>query len=247
VSLSRSDRLFDHYAIYSKIGDGGMGVVYLARDKRLDRFVAIKRLNIQAQTIPALRQRFLCEARAVAALSHVHIIHIYALGEDEDGPYIVMEYIAGPDDPELQKEPPTGGLNKPNSPLTLDNYVSKHGQYNLEDACVLVSKIGRAVAYAHASGVIHRDLKPSNILIDKTNEPKIVDFGLARLMHKEGDEELTVPGEKLLSVGYGAPEQETDARQSDERADVYGLGGLLYFLLTGQNPRYFRECRFVRW
>jgi serine/threonine protein kinase len=241
VSLSRSDRLFDHYAIYSKIGDGGMGVVYLARDKRLDRFVAIKRLNIQAQTIPALRQRFLCEARAVAALSHVHIIHIYALGEDEDGPYIVMEYIAGPDDPELQKEPPTGGLNKPNSPLTLDNYVSKHGQYNLEDACVLVSKIGRAVAYAHASGVIHRDLKPSNILIDKTNEPKIVDFGLARLMHKEGDEELTVPGEKLLSVGYGAPEQETDARQSDERADVYGLGGLLYFLLTGQNPRYFRE------
>jgi len=241
VSLSRSDRLFDHYAIYSKIGDGGMGVVYLARDKRLDRFVAIKRLNIHAQTIPALRQRFLCEARAVAALSHVHIIHIYALGEDEDGPYIVMEYIAGPDDPELQKEPSTGGLNKPNAPLTLDQHVSKHGQYNLEDACLLVSKIGKAVTYAHASGVIHRDLKPSNILLDKTNEPKIVDFGLARLMHKEGDEELTVPGEKLLSVGYGAPEQETDARQSDERADVYGLGGLLYFLLTAQNPRYFRE------
>ena len=240
-SLSRSDRLFDHYAIYSKIGDGGMGVVYLARDKRLDRFVAIKRLNIHAQTIPALRQRFLCEARAVAALSHVHIIHIYALGEDEDGPYIVMEYIAGPDDPELLKEPTTGGLNKPNPPLTLDNYVAKYGQYNLEDACLLVSKIGKAVTYAHASGVIHRDLKPSNILLDKTNEPKIVDFGLARLMHKEGDEELTAPGEKLLSVGYGAPEQETDARQSDERADVYGLGGLLYFLLTGQNPRYFRE------
>jgi serine/threonine protein kinase len=241
-SASSSDRLFDHYAIYSKIGDGGMGVVYLARDKRLDRFVAIKRLNIQAQAIPALRQRFLCEARAVAALSHVHIIHIYALGEDDDGPYIVMEYIAGPDDPELQKEKPEGGLNKPNPPLTLDQYISKHGQYNLEDACALVSKIGRAVAYAHASGVIHRDLKPSNILLDKTNEPKIVDFGLARLVHHTGEtENLTVPGEKLLSLGYGAPEQETDARQSDERADVYGLGGLLYFLLTGQNPRYFRE------
>jgi len=237
-----SDRLFDHYTIYSKIGDGGMGVVYLARDKRLDRFVAIKRLNIQAQTIPALRQRFLCEARAVAALSHVHIIHIYALGEDDDGPYIVMEYIAGPDDPDLQKEPSAGGLTKPNPPLTLDQHVAKHGQYNLEDACTLVSKIGRAVAYAHASGVIHRDLKPSNILLDKTNEPKIVDFGLARLMNNTGDtEKLTVPGEKLLSLGYGAPEQETDAKQSDERADVYGLGGLLYFLLTGQNPRYFRE------
>jgi serine/threonine protein kinase len=241
-NLTHSDRLFDHYSIYSKIGDGGMGVVYLARDKRLDRFVAIKRLNIQAQTIPALRQRFLCEARAVAALSHVHIIHIYALGEDDDGPYIVMEYIAGPDDPEFQKEPSTGGLNKPNAPLTLDQHVAKHGQYNLEDACTLVSKIGRAVTYAHASGVIHRDLKPSNILLDKTNEPKIVDFGLARLVHHTGEtENLTVPGEKLLSLGYGAPEQETDAKQSDERADVYGLGGLLYFLLTGQNPRYFRE------
>jgi serine/threonine protein kinase len=240
TAISRSDRLFDNYAIYSKIGDGGMGVVYLARDKRLNRFVAIKRLNIQAQSIPALRQRFLCEARSVAALSHVHIIHIYALGEDDDGPYIVMEYIAGPDDPEIQKEDQDGGLNKPNAPLTLDQYVSKHGQYTLDDAITLVSKVGKAVSYAHSSGVIHRDLKPSNILLDKTNEPKIVDFGLARLMHK-GEEDLTVPGEKLLSLGYGAPEQETDASQSDERADVYGLGGLLYFLLTGQNPRYFRE------
>ena len=239
-SLSRSDRLFDHYAIYSKIGDGGMGVVYLARDKRLDRFVAIKRLNIQVQAIPALRQRFLYEARAVAALSHVHIIHIYALGEDDDGPYIVMEYIAGPDDPEIQKETRGSGLAKPNPPLTLDQYVSKHGQYTLDDAITLVTKIGKAVAYAHSSGVIHRDLKPSNILIDKTNEPKIVDFGLARLMHK-GEADLTAPGEKLLSLGYGAPEQETDASQSDERADVYGLGALLYFLLTGQNPRFFRE------
>ena len=240
TSIPRSDRLFDNYTIYSKIGDGGMGVVYLARDKRLNRFVAIKRLNIQAQSIPALRQRFLCEARAVAALSHVHIIHIYALGEDDDGPYIVMEYIAGPDDPEIQKENLVGGLGKPTAPLTLDQYVAKHGQYTLDDAVTLVSKVGKAVSYAHTSGVIHRDLKPSNILLDKTNEPKIVDFGLARLMHK-GETDLTVPGEKLLSLGYGAPEQETDARQSDERADVYGLGGLLYFLLTGQNPRYFRE------
>lgn len=240
-SIPRSDRLFDHYAIYSKIGDGGMGVVYLARDKRLDRFVAIKRLNIQAQAIPTLRQRFLCEARAVAALSHVHIIHIYALGEDDDGPYIVMEYIAGPDDPEIQKDIQVGGLNKPNPPLTLDQHVTKHGQYMMDDAVTLVTKIGKAVAYAHASGVIHRDLKPSNILLDKTSEPKIVDFGLARLMRREEAGDLTAPGEKLLSLGYGAPEQETDASQSDERADVYGLGGLLYFLLTGQNPRYFRE------
>ncbi len=236
----RNDKLFDQYTIYSKIGNGGMGVVYLARDRRLGRFVAIKRLNHQAQSIPTLRQRFLHEARAVAVLSHVHIVHIYALGEDEDGPFIVMEYIAGPDDTTVKSEAPAGGLVQPNPPLTLDQYVTRHGQLTGEEAIELVLKIGRAVAYAHASGVIHRDLKPSNILLDKSNEPKIVDFGLARLMRKE-ESKLTVPGEKLLSLGYGAPEQESDASLSDERADVYGLGALLYFVITGQNPRYFRE------
>lgn len=236
----RNDKLFDQYTIYSKIGNGGMGVVYLARDRRLGRFVAIKRLNSQAQAIPSLRQRFLHEARAVATLSHVHIVHIYALGEDDDGPFIVMEYVAGPDETDVKKEASAGGLVQPNSPLTLEQYVSKHGQLSADEAVELMLKIGRAVAYAHASGVIHRDLKPSNVLLDKSNEPKIVDFGLARLMRKE-ESKLTVPGEKLLSLGYGAPEQESDASLSDERADVYGLGALLYFAITGQNPRYFRE------
>lgn len=235
-----NDKLFDQYTIYSKIGNGGMGVVYLARDRRLGRFVAIKRLNHQAQAIPTLRQRFLHEARAVATLSHVHIVHIYALGEDEDGPFIVMEYVAGPDDTVVKGKAPAGGLVQPNPPLTLDQYVSQHGQLSSEEAAELLLKIGRAVAYAHASGVIHRDLKPSNILLDKSNEPKIVDFGLARLMRKE-EPKITVPGEKLLSLGYGAPEQESDASLSDERSDVYGLGALLYFTITGQNPRYFRE------
>lgn len=235
-----NDKLFDQYTIYSKIGNGGMGVVYLARDRRLGRFVAIKRLNHQAQSILSLRQRFLHEARAVAALSHVHIVHIYALGEDEDGPFIVMEYIAGPDEGGIKVDAAVSGLVQPSPPLTLDQYVTSHGQLAAEEAVELLIKIGRAVAYAHACGVIHRDLKPSNILMDKSSEPKIVDFGLARLMRKE-EAKLTVPGEKLLSLGYGAPEQESDASLSDERADVYGLGALLYFSITGQNPRYFRE------
>ena len=236
----RNDQLFDQYTICSRIGNGGMGVVYLARDRRLGRFVAIKRLNSQAQAIPTLRQRFLHEARAVATLSHVHIVHIYALGEDDDGPFIVMEYVAGPDQTDVQKEIGAGGLVQPNPPLTLEQYVSRHGQLSSDEAVEIMLKIGRAVAYAHANGVIHRDLKPSNVLLDKSSEPKIVDFGLARLMHKE-EVKLTVPGEKLLSLGYGAPEQESDASLSDERADVYGLGALLYIVITGQNPRYFRE------
>ncbi|MFA7171881.1 MAG: serine/threonine-protein kinase [Kiritimatiellia bacterium] len=236
----RDDKLFEHYTIYSKIGSGGMGVVYLARDRRLGRFVAIKRLNHMAQSIKSLRQRFLHEARAVAALSHVHITHIYSLGEDVDGPFIVMEYIAGPDDSSAHSPLQAGGLVQPNKPLTLEHYVKEHGQLSTDEAVELMGKISRAVAYAHSCGVIHRDLKPSNILMNKSNEPKIVDFGLARLMRKE-EPKITVPGEKLLSIGYGAPEQETDAAMSDERADVYGLGALLYFMITGQNPRYFRE------
>ncbi|MDD3545689.1 MAG: serine/threonine-protein kinase [Kiritimatiellae bacterium] len=240
IAEIKGEKLFDQYTIYSKIGNGGMGVVYLARDRRLGRFVAIKRLNNQAQSIPSLRQRFLHEARAVATLSHVHIVHIYALGEDDDGPFIVMEYVAGPDDSAVKDGAAAGGLVQPNAPLTLDQYVSRHGQFSTEEAVGLLLKVGRAVAYAHASGVIHRDLKPSNILLDKSGEPKIVDFGLARLMHLE-ESKLTVPGEKLLSLGYGAPEQESDASHSDERADVYGLGALLYYVITGLNPRYFRE------
>ena len=236
----QNDKLFENYTIYRKIGDGGMGVVYLARDRRLGRFVAIKRLNSKVQTIPTLRQRFLQEARAVAALSHVHIVHIYALGEDDDGPFIVMEYVAGPDSPEAGHEVLAGGVSQPNPSLTLDQYIQRRGQLLVDEAVELILKIGRAVTYAHSSGVIHRDLKPSNILLDKSNEPKIVDFGLARLMHQD-DAKLTMPGEKLLSLGYGAPEQESDASLSDERADVYGLGALLYFVMTGQNPRYFRE------
>ena len=231
------ESLFQHYTILGKIGDGGMGVVYLAKDKRLGRFVSIKRLNAQAQRVPSLRQRFLQEARAVAALTHIHIVHIYALGEDQDGPYIVMEYIAGPDD---KTTPRIGETDRPTPPLTLDQRLARDGQLPVSDAVDLIIKIGRAVAYAHSCGVIHRDLKPGNVLLDKSNEPKIVDFGLARLMQNEEDK-LTVPGEKLLSLGYGAPEQEQDASLTDERADVYGLGGLLYFALTGQNPRYFRE------
>jgi serine/threonine protein kinase len=231
------DSLFQSYAILGKIGDGGMGVVYLARDKRLGRFVSIKRLNAQGQNVPSLRQRFLQEARAVAALSHPHIVHIYALGEDQDGPYIVMEYIAGPGER-------GGGRaaegDRPSPPLTLDQFVSQNGPFAAADAVERIIKIGRAISYAHSCGVIHRDLKPGNVLLDKFNEPKIVDFGLARLIESE-ENKLTVPGEKLLSLGYGAPEQEQDASLSDERADVYGLGALFYFALTGQNPRYFRE------
>ena len=234
----------DDYAICGKIGDGGMGVVYLARDRRLGRYVAIKRLNERTLEDPSLRARFLQEARAVAALNHAYIVHIYALGEDALGPYIVMEYVSGPTQttevvvPEATEAPPLKNLS-------LEQFINRQGPMTAEEAVAMVLKIARAMVYAHSCGVIHRDLKPANILLDPSCEPKIVDFGLARLAPKgEGHtqvEELTVPGEKLISLGYSAPELEQDASTSDARADIYSLGAILYFLLTGRNPRYYRE------
>ncbi|MBN1557170.1 MAG: protein kinase [Lentisphaerae bacterium] len=222
-----------NYEIIDRIGGGGMGVVYLARDRRLGRHVAVKRLNPDVLSRADLKERFAREARSIALLNHIHIVHVYTLGEDDDGPYIVMEYVPGPAERAPDRTPPP--------PYTLAEKVNAEGPLSANAAVTLIIKIGRAVEYAHGCGVIHRDLKPSNVLLDASGEPKIVDFGLAR---HEGpdDERLTVPGEKMLSLGYGAPEQETDAASADARADVYGLGALFYFAMTGQNPRYFREA-----
>lgn len=228
----RLENLEEQYTILDKVGDGGMGIVYLAQDKKLGRYVAIKRLNRASLSNPVLKERFFREAKSVAALNHIHIVHLYALGEDKEGPYIVMEYVPGPPETSLGKTP--------HLPFTLADRVERAGPFAIDEALGMLLKICRAIEYAHNCGVIHRDLKPSNVLLDESGEPKLADFGLARRMGHE-DENLTVPGERMLSMGYGAPEQEMDASQTDMRADVYGLGGILYFSITGKNPRYFRE------
>ncbi len=220
------------YEIIDKIGSGGMGVVYLARDRKLGRFVAVKRLNVASLASEPLRDRFLREARAIASLNHIHIVHLYALGEDQQGPFIVMEYVPGPKPPSME--------NRPAEPFSLADRVHREGPLPLDAALDVVIKIGRAIGYAHGCAVIHRDLKPSNVLLDACGEPKVVDFGLARVSEPSA-RPLTMPGEKMLSLGYGAPEQEADASLTDERVDVYGLGALLYFCITGKNPRYFRQ------
>lgn len=224
--------LESQYQWLDKIGDGGMGVVFLARDRRLGRVVAVKRLNAKCLSDPYLKTRLFHEARAAASLSHIHIVHIYALGEDTDGPFIVMEYIGGPHTSTQDNEPP--------APYTLADRVHREGPLPLDVAIDLIVKLCGAIEYAHEHHVVHRDLKPTNILLDHVGEPKIVDFGLAQVRSKEA-EPITQPGERMLSLGYGAPEQEADASLADERADVYGLGALLYFCITGKNPRYFRQ------
>lgn len=230
-SRTEGNALESQYQWIDKIGGGGMGIVYLARDRRLGRVVAIKRLHAKCLADEGLKTRLFQEARATASLSHIHIVHIYALGEDTDGPYIVMEYIGGPQFEEGQRIAP---------PYTLADRIHREGPMALDVAIDFVVKLCRAIEYAHENGVIHRDLKPGNVLLDGGQEPKVVDFGLAQV-RKHDVEPLTLPGERMLSLGYGAPEQELDASLVDERADVYGLGALLYFCVTGKNPRYFRQ------
>ncbi|MFU8780993.1 MAG: serine/threonine-protein kinase, partial [Kiritimatiellia bacterium] len=227
---SEGRTLESQYQWVDKIGGGGMGIVYLARDRRLGRVVAIKRLHAKCLTDEGLKSRLFQEARATASLSHIHIVHIYALGEDTDGPYIVMEYIGGPQFEDRERIPP---------PYTLADRIHREGPMALDVAIDFVLKLCRAMEYAHENHVVHRDLKPTNILLDAAMEPKIVDFGLAQVRQDDADP-LTLPGERMLSLGYGAPEQESDASLADARADVYGLGALLYFCITGKNPRYFR-------
>jgi serine/threonine protein kinase len=229
---SAATSLGSQYEILDKIGDGGMGVVYLARDRRLGRCVAIKRLNAASLTSDGMKERFFQEARAVASLNHIHIVHIYSLGEDLEGPFIVMEYVAGPKPPTREGDPPPA--------YTLADRIHREGPMPLDTAIDLLIKLCRALEYAHSCSIVHRDLKPTNVLLDESSEPKVVDFGLARIRRAE-EKPLTLPGETMLSLGYGAPEQESDASLADERADVYGLGALLFFCITGKNPRYFRQ------
>lgn len=223
------------YLILSEIGRGGMSTVYLAKDVKLGRFVAIKRLSHAFLADSAIRDRFLREAQLIASLNHIYIVKLYDFDVNRAEPQIVMEYVAGPGKPPAPDWPPPS--------LNLEQKLEQNGApLSLRASVVLVKKLCTAIEYAHRRGVIHRDLKPSNVLLDEHGEPRIVDFGIAR--HTAVDAaKLTMTGTRMLSLGYAPPEQETNPAAADERADVYSLGGILYFCLTGENPRFFRDSR----
>ncbi len=203
--------------LYEELGRGGMGVVYRARQKALDRIVAVKVL-LRAQFAGAEeRGRFHREAQAAARLKHPGIVGIFDVGEDDGVPWFSMEYIAG---------------------KSLEQLVREHPM-EAREAARCVKSVSEALHHAHEHGVLHRDLKPSNILLDEEGAPRITDFGIARIAssgttnHKAA--ELTRTGQILGSPGYAAPEQALIGH-ADQRTDVYGLGALLYHLLTGRPP-----------
>jgi predicted Ser/Thr protein kinase len=204
------ERLSGH-RILSEIGAGGMSRVLLAEDERLGRKVAIKVLSSRFCDNPVVRSRFMQEARALARLSHPNIVHIFSLGQADEPPHFVMEYIEG-------------------APLT-----EAAGALSLGQKAELMYKVVSAVRYLHQHQIVHRDLKPGNILVGPSLEPKILDFGLARQLAGL-EKPLTHYGEILGTPQYFSPEQARGDAPLDARSDIFSLGTILYELLTGTLP-----------
>ena len=206
-------RYFGDYEIRGELGRGAMGVVYKARQISLNRLVALKMIRAGALAGEDDLRRFQNEAEAVARLDHPHIVPIYEVGEHDGKRYFSMKLIAGP------------CLSR-----TLSSYTA-----NPRYAAKLMVTIAEAVHHAHQRGILHRDLKPSNILLDEQGQPHVSDFGLAKQV--EGDGSLTESGVVLGTPAYMAPEQAAGSKRLvTTLSDVYGLGAVLYALLTGKPP-----------
>ena len=202
------------FALLEEVGRGGMGVVYKARQKSLDRIVAFKMLLADYFQKPSRLQRFLAEARAAARLAHPNIVSIYQVGECSAGHYYTMEFIEG---------------------RSLETVILQKRQVPVGWAVSLMIPVSQAVHYAHTQGIIHRDLKPSNIMIDRLRRPVVLDFGLAKFVAESST--VTRQGVIMGTPAYMAPEQANeDQNQVGPRADVYALGAVLYHMLTGRPP-----------
>jgi eukaryotic-like serine/threonine-protein kinase len=201
--------------LLDEIGRGGMGVVYRARQRDLNRSVAVKVLLDAAFASSQQKERFRREAEAVARLKHPGIVAIHEIGESDGVPWFSMDHIEGASLEESAKEHPCSG----------------------REAALCLREIALAVVHAHERGILHRDLKPSNILLDKAGRPHVTDFGIAQRLDLEGEtsSSLTRTGQSLGSPGYAAPELVL-GENADVRTDVYGLGAILYYLLTGRPP-----------
>jgi Ca-activated chloride channel family protein len=203
-------REFGHYEILEDLGRGGMGIVYKAMDKALDRLVALKVMSAELRADETQIKRFMQEAKATAQLHHPNIILVYEVGETPE-PYFAMEYVEGE---------------------TLAQWIEAQ-RGGLKETVDILSKICDAVECAHRKNIIHRDLKPSNIMITKDNQLKVMDFGLAKFL--DAPLKLSKPGEPVGTTYYMSPEQAC-GEEVDERTDIYSLGVVFYEMLVGKPP-----------
>src|SRR6266536_380039 len=215
VNLASSSMLMDFgdYELLEQIGRGGQGVVFRARQKSLNRIVALKVIGLGQWATKAHLKRFRLEAEAAASLDHPCIVPIYEVGERDGQCYFSMKFVEG------------GQLDE----------VVKHTPISIQQAVELIAKVARTVHYAHEHVILHRDIKPVNILLDSKGEPHLTDFGLARLVESESTVTRTL--EVLGTPSYMAPEQAAaNNAQLTTATDVYGLGAVFYQLLTGHPP-----------
>ncbi len=212
MPLSPNQQLFE-YRIVRILGQGAFGIVYLAHDTLLDRPVAIKELTVTAQTDEVAFNRFIQEARAAGGLNHPHIVTVYALKVVEANVYLVMEYLVG------------GSLRA---------LLEKRGPLPVEEAVHIAADVCEGLAAAHAKGIVHRDVKPENILLAEDGRAKMGDFGIAHVPRGAGGTRLTQVGFQPGTLLYMSPEQ-VHGQRVDVRSDVYGMGVVLYEMLTGRH------------
>jgi predicted Ser/Thr protein kinase len=209
---------FPQLEILELLGRGGMGVVYKARQRQLDRLVALKVLPPQIGLPEAFAERFTREARSLARLSHPRIVMIYDFGRTASGLYyFIMEFVDGTD---LRR-------------------VIQTGKISAAEALAIIPQICEALQYAHEEGIVHRDIKPENILLNRKGQVRIADFGLAKILDSPASgstSTLTKIGQRMGTPHYMAPEQIEHPAQVDHRADIYSLGVVFYEMLTGELP-----------
>jgi serine/threonine protein kinase/Tfp pilus assembly protein PilF len=210
VEFSEGVVIADKYQIAQKIGEGGMGIVYKAKDTKLDRSVALKFLSSDLTRDREARKRFIQEALAAAALDHPNICTIYEFDEAEGKTFISMAYIEG---------------------QSLKTKIDS-GPIELDEAVRIAMQVAEGLQEAHKKGVVHRDIKSDNIMIDERGQPKIMDFGLARIA---GGALITKEGMTMGTIAYMSPEQ-ARGEEVDQRSDIWSLGVVFYELLTGQLP-----------
>ena len=201
------------YELLEQVGQGGMGIVFRARQVNLGREVAIKMIQQDRLNSPEDHQRFLAEAEATARLEHTGIVQVYEVGEFDGTPFFSMQFIRGE---------------------TLAQRL-RSGPMGQRQAAALIASVAKAIDYAHKQGILHRDIKPSNILLDEHGSAKVTDFGLAKFFH--ANEHLTRTGAILGTPSYMSPEQASGrSNQLGPASDVYSLGTVLYHALTGRPP-----------
>ncbi len=226
-SMRKVPKRIDHFELQERIGGGGMGDVFLAKDTELGRKVAIKLLKSRHAGDAETRKRFFREARTASSLNHPNIATVYEIGEIGDVPYLVMEYLKG---------------------RTISQKLREEGRFPISEVTRLGAQAAQALAEAHASGVVHRDVKSSNLMIDKHGNIKMLDFGLAkfdrfaRRGNGESDESLppysdiTEPGILVGTVTYMSPEQAANDAAASPASDIFSLGVVLYEMTTGRLP-----------